>query len=1133
MKKTLLTIALLALSPLATPAQDPVDWVNPETGWISHMLVPCFPTVQRPNAMLRFTAPASTFAQDRVAAFRLTQPAHRGAGAISFRPYAADEPFTWDAQRVTPYSYSVVDDAHDVTFALVPGEKAALVSLGWAREPAARLSVGREGEVACIGCAVRGFDVCGGAKVYFFGEFSALPDRVETGERYVLVRFRPEVREAKLRYGVSYVSCEQAERNLRAEIGDWSDERLKADARAAWNRVLGRIEVEGGTERDRRVFYTALWRCHERMVNVTEEGRCRGWDGEVHETLGRDRYTDDWIWDTFRAQHPLMAWLDPAAEADKLASYLAMAAETKEGWVPLFPSVARDGHNMNGFHPPAIFLDALVKGVTNVDYAAAYRALAHTERTSSRLPWYRGPRNRLDDFFDERGYYPALAPAADGGWQLDPDWPEGQDRYERRQAVAVTLAYSFDAWCLAELAKKFGTPEEVAHYVRQSRNYRNLWKADARFFHPKDESGAWLEIGDYRTAGGQGARDYYDENNAWTYLWDVAHDIPGLIELNGGARSFAARLDELLNVGYGRNRWEFLNVQPDATGMFGMLCMGNEPNFHVPYLYDYAGEPWKTQKLVRKLLKAWFRDDLMGVPGDEDGGGMSAFVVWSMMGLYPVTPGSGEYALGSPVFKKVVVRPEGGRAFTILAPETDENHVYVKSLTIGGTLAERPFIPHRALAAGQTLVCEMTERPVKSFGSPRLSYSVETPASKLFYACGEEAAFTVTARTPDGALATAGELAVTLDNFGPGTVSKQTVDLARGNPFTVRGALDEPGFLRLVIATPGTEAFHWSVGYEPEKLVKGSASPDDFDAFWQEGRARLAAEVPPDVRLERVDELCTADWDYYRLSLATFGRRVSGFMSVPTAPGKFPVNVQVCGAGFGHWTNEMAGRKDVINVFFGVFPFAPDHRWREHNLKAEHDALDAWAKAKWGMEIYPTGLGEGRTDSFYYPVILGIDRALDWVAAHPKADLGRFRYHGTSQGGGLGLALTALNRHFTRALFYVPAITDVLGGLRGRRSGWPYPMEAQHGDVGRIEAVKANAPYYDGANFARRITCPVRVVAGLADVTCAPSAVQATFNELASAERELVWVPGMGHGVFDAEYAAGERWLEADAEVAK
>ncbi|MBQ0031845.1 MAG: glycoside hydrolase family 92 protein, partial [bacterium] len=457
--------------------------------------------------------------------------------------------------------------------------------------------------------------------------------------------------------------------------------RVVSEARKAWNDKLGLSEVEGGTDDERMVFYTALYRCFERMVDVTEDGHYFGWDRKVHPLPeGRRAYNDDWVWDTFRVHHPLMVLLQPKEQGDKLNSYINFSKENAEGWMPTFPTIGFDAHVMNGLHTVSLFLDAWRKGVRGFDLKAAYAACAKTFRESTKTPWKRGPKNELDAFYDQNGWFPALHPD-------EKETVKDVVPWEKRQAVAVTQAASYDAWCLSELAREVGDDAGAKEFGAQVTNYRKLWKADSQFFHPKDKDGKWIEPFDYKSSGGFAALHYYDENNAWTYLWDIQHDIPGLIALFGGGKAMEAKLDRMQGESLGKRRFEWTRDLPDSTGMIGQFSMGNEPSFHIPYLYVHAGNPRKTQKFVRKVLSTWFRNDLMGIPGDEDGGGMSAFVVFSMMGFYPITPGLPQYTWGSPVFRRVTIHLANGKAFTIDAPNASADAKYIQSVKIGGKAA--------------------------------------------------------------------------------------------------------------------------------------------------------------------------------------------------------------------------------------------------------------------------------------------------------------------------------------------------------------------------------------------------------------------------------------------------------------
>ena len=227
-------------------------------------------------------------------------------------------------------------------------------------------------------------------------------------------------------------------------------------------------------------------------------------------------------------------------------------------------------------------------------------------------PWSGLPAGKLDAFYHEKGYIPALY---EGEEETIPE----VHHFERRQPVAGTLGAAYDQWCLAQLAEELGHTEDAAYFMAASYNYRNLFNKKTGFFHPRDWDGNFIEPFNYEFSGGMGARGFYGENNGWVYRWDVQHNIPDLIDLMGGSEAFVNNLDAMFAKPLGRSKYAFYAMLPDHTGNVGQFSMANEPSLHVPYLYNYAGQPWKTQKRLRKLLKEWFRNDLMGVPGDEDG----------------------------------------------------------------------------------------------------------------------------------------------------------------------------------------------------------------------------------------------------------------------------------------------------------------------------------------------------------------------------------------------------------------------------------------------------------------------------------------------------------------------------------
>jgi len=287
--------------------------------------------------------------------------------------------------------------------------------------------------------------------------------------------------------------------------------------------------------------------------------------------------------------------------------------------------------------------------------------------------------------------------------------------FEKKQAVAVTLGGSYDDWAVGQLAQELKKPNDQELFGKRALNYKNLWNPDIKMFIPKDSAGNWINI-DPKFDGGMGGREYYDENNGWTYLWQVQQNIPDLVALMGGKQAFEDRLDQLFQQDLGRSKQDFWYKFPDATGLVGQYSMANEPCFHIPYLYNFTASPWKTQSRIRFLLDTWFKDNVFGIPGDEDGGGMSAFVVFSSMGFYPVTPGLPLYTIGSPVFSKVTIDLPGGKKFTIIAKGCSKINKYIQRAQFDGRPFNTPWFTHEQLIAGGVLELQMGPLPNKSWG---------------------------------------------------------------------------------------------------------------------------------------------------------------------------------------------------------------------------------------------------------------------------------------------------------------------------------------------------------------------------------------------------------------------------------
>jgi predicted alpha-1,2-mannosidase len=445
------------------------------------------------------------------------------------------------------------------------------------------------------------------------------------------------------------------------------------------------------------------------MVNITEEVQYFSvYDGEIHDCEGVDFYVDDWSWDTYRTLHPLRTFLTPGKEADMINSYIRIYEQS--GWMPAFPTLFGDMGAMIGHHQAAIISDAWHKGIRSFNIDKAYEGLKKNAMEGTRIPWREGPKTSLDEVYLEKGFFP-------GKYPDQPETYQSVHSFEGRQSVAVTLEHSYDDWNVGRLASALGKTEDAVYFNQRGQNYRKLYNPDIGFMAPRDTNGHWIEPYNPKAPAGVGGREYFAESNAWTYTWSVQQDLPGLIDLMGGKEMTAYRLDRLFDEPIGQSKWTYLGYMPDATGLTGLFPMGNEPSFHIPYIYDMLGAPWKTQKRVRQLMNAWFRNDLMGVCGDDDGGAMSAWYVFSAMGFYPICPGYPVYVLGSPVFESVIVKLEDGKMFQIMAKSVSIRNKYIQSASLNGKILNDPWFTHEDLIKGGELILEMGPRPNKEWGA--------------------------------------------------------------------------------------------------------------------------------------------------------------------------------------------------------------------------------------------------------------------------------------------------------------------------------------------------------------------------------------------------------------------------------
>ncbi len=489
-----------------------------------------------------------------------------------------------------------------------------------------------------------------------------------------------------VKVGISGVSIDGAMRNLDGEIAGWDFDAVRKAAHEAWQRQLSRIAIEGGSPKQREIFYTALFHSMEAPTLFDDvDGQYRGMDGQVHRLSGGSHnYSTFSLWDTYRAEHPLFTLIEPDRVPDMVNCLIRMSEESPEG-MPVWPLQGAETGTMTGYHSASVIAEACVKGFQGVDYARAY-----------------GPMRKraLEDDFRGLAYFRKL------GYVPSDKLSESATR---------TLEYSYDAWAVAQVAHALGKMDDYRLLLAQSRNFRNLFDKTTGFIRPRLENGDWAPSFDPTATGTTAKWRDFTESNSWQGTWAAQHEPEAYIELLGSPQAFVAKLDDLFN-----QHVEIKGEVPaDMTGLVGMYAHGNEPSHHVAYLYDYAGAAYKTQERVRDLLDHQYDNQPDGLSGNEDCGQMSAWYVISALGFYAVNPASGNYVFGSPLFDKAVVDLGGNHRLVIHVKRSSPSDQYIQSVMLNGKPYDKVWFSHRAVAAGGTLVFQMSGRPNQAFGASK------------------------------------------------------------------------------------------------------------------------------------------------------------------------------------------------------------------------------------------------------------------------------------------------------------------------------------------------------------------------------------------------------------------------------
>ncbi|OQP57874.1 GH92 family glycosyl hydrolase [Niastella populi] len=482
----------------------------------------------------------------------------------------------------------------------------------------------------------------------------------------------------KLKLALSSVSTEGALLNLRTEVPHWDFEKTRSEAQAAWNTELTKIAVEA-PEPEKQNFYTAMYHAFlGPTVYMDVDRKYKGLDQNIHTANNFTNYTTFSLWDTYRALHPFFNVIQPARNSDMINSMLAHYDQSVLKMLPIWSHYNNDNWCMSGYHSVSVIADALVKSSTSVDAAHALEACVTTANRRN----YEGIGSYI-----EKGFIP--------------DEKLGT-------SASTTLEYAYDDWCIAQLAQKQGRSDIYDAFIKRSANYKNQYDASVGFMRARKEDGSFKKEFDPLSTHGQG----YIEGNSWNYSFFVPHNPDDLINLMGGKKKFGARLDTLFTM-YLPDKYFAETEDITRDGIIGNYVHGNEPAHHVAYLYNYAGQPWKTQQRVRMILKNQYKPSPDGLGGNDDCGQMSAWYLFSTLGFYPVAPGSPLYQLGSPAINKAVIKLENGNSFTIEANNQSDKNVYVQKVLLNGKQLEQPVISHEDVMKGGSLVFFMSNKPKK------------------------------------------------------------------------------------------------------------------------------------------------------------------------------------------------------------------------------------------------------------------------------------------------------------------------------------------------------------------------------------------------------------------------------------
>lgn len=516
----------------------------------------------------------------------------------------------------------------------------------------------------------------------FWGKFDQTKNFPEFAGKQIRAYFDFKTEEGekiKIKFALSSVSTDGALRNLRAEAPGWDFGQVKKQAQDQWNKELSRVVIQSNSRDEKENFYTSVYHSFLSPITYTDvDGQYRGLDQNNHQADGFTNYTIFSLWDTYRALHPLFNVLQPKRNADMVQSMMAHYNQSVHQMLPVWSHYANENWCMIGYHSVSVIADAVIKGNAGFDANKALDACV----TSARNGWFEGLSHYM-----KLGYVP-------------------EDK--SGSSVSKTLEYAYDDWCIAQMAKKLGRKDIYEEFLQRSTYWKNVYDGSIGYMRPRMSDGSFRKEFDVLSTHNQG----FIEGNAWNYSLYVPHQPAELINLMGGKKAFTAHLDSLFTMHLPD---KYFAETEDITrdGIIGNYVHGNEPSHHVPYLYNWTDQPWKTQERVRMILKKQFRPTPDGLGGNDDCGQMSAWYIFTALGFYPVAPGSDEYAIGSPSVDGASIQLENGKTFTIEVKNNSDKNVYVQQLLLNGKPLNKLFIRHGDILDGGTLSFVMGAKPAK------------------------------------------------------------------------------------------------------------------------------------------------------------------------------------------------------------------------------------------------------------------------------------------------------------------------------------------------------------------------------------------------------------------------------------